>query len=68
MNRVSSARHIMGGRKTPRTKAGKRRKAKLVMGEFKRRKLHSGSKTGPVVKNRKQAVAIMLSQTGQSNK
>ena len=36
--------------------------AKEVMGKFKRGKLHSGSKTGPVVHNRKQAIAIMLSE------
>ena len=33
-----------------------------VMGKFKSGKLHSGSKHGPVVKNKKQAVAIMLSE------
>ena len=33
-----------------------------VMGEFKKGKLHSGSKKGPVVTNPKQAVAIMLSE------
>ena len=33
-----------------------------VMGKFKRGALHSGSKTGKVVKGRKQAVAIMLSE------
>ena len=32
-----------------------------VMGEFKRGTLHSG-KGGPVVKNRKQAVAIAMSE------
>ena len=32
-----------------------------VMGEFKRGELHSGSKTGPVVQSRKQAIAIGLS-------
>lgn len=36
--------------------------ARLVMGKFKRGELHSGSKHGPVVKSRKQAVAIMLSE------
>lgn len=36
--------------------------SKLVMGKFKRGMLHSGSKMGPVVKNPKQAVAIMLSE------
>lgn len=35
---------------------------KGTMDEFKRGKLHSGSKTGPVVKNRKQAIAIGLSE------
>ena len=33
-----------------------------VMSKFKAGKLHSGSKSGPRVKSRKQAVAIMLSE------
>lgn len=33
-----------------------------VMKKFKRGQLHSGSKSGKVVKNPKQAVAIMLSE------
>lgn len=33
-----------------------------VMGKFKRGRLHSGSKAGPLVKSRKQAVAIFLSE------
>lgn len=33
-----------------------------VMEEFKEGKLHSGSKKGPQVSNRKQAVAIALSE------
>ena len=37
-------------------------KVAKVMGEFKRNKLHSGSKTGPRVKSRKQAIAIGLSE------
>jgi len=36
--------------------------ASQVMHEFKHGKLHSGSKKGPIVKNRKQAIAIMLSE------
>jgi hypothetical protein len=32
------------------------------MGKFKRGQLHSGSKAGPKVKNRKQAIAIKLSE------
>lgn len=31
-----------------------------VMGEFGKGELHSGSKSGPVVKNQKQAIAIAL--------
>jgi hypothetical protein len=41
-------------------------KVHKVMGEFKRGQLHSGSKTGPQVKSRKQAVAIAMSESGQS--
>ena len=50
--------------------ATKRQKAKMdkVMGEFKRGDLRSGSKKGPVVRNRKQAIAIALSESGQSRK
>ena len=33
-----------------------------VMHKFGKGKLHSGSKHGPEVKNRKQAIAIMLSE------
>lgn len=33
-----------------------------VMGKFKRGQLHSGSKSGPKVKSRGQAIAIMLSE------
>ena len=33
-----------------------------VMGKYKRGQLHSGSKSGPKVKSRAQAVAIMLSE------
>ena len=36
--------------------------SKKVMHKFKSGKLHSGSKTGPKVKNRKQAIAIMMSE------
>lgn len=35
---------------------------KKTMEEFKEGELHSGSKNGPVVKNRKQAIAIGLSE------
>lgn len=38
------------------------RDVRTAMHEFKRGNLHSGSKSGPTVKNRKQAVAIGLSE------
>lgn len=38
------------------------KKVEKVMSEYKSGELHSGSKTGPVVKNPKQAVAIALSE------
>jgi len=43
-----------------KTKAAK--KVAKVMGEYGKGELHSGSKTGPVVKSQKQAVAIALSE------
>ncbi len=41
---------------------------KDVMGKYKKGKLHSGSKKGPVVKSRKQAVAIAMSEAGMAKK
>jgi hypothetical protein len=52
----------------PQTKAAKKAKAALVFHEFGQGKLRSGSKTGPKVTNPKQAVAIALSESGQSKK
>lgn len=39
-----------------------------VMHKFKHETLHSGSKKGPKVKNRKQAIAIMMSEKREANK
>lgn len=41
-------------------------KVHKVMSEFKRGELHSHSKKGPLVKSRKQAIAIALSEAGMS--
>jgi hypothetical protein len=46
----------------------KPKKVQKVMHEFKTGELHSGSKKGPVVESRKQAVAIAMSESGQSKK
>lgn len=45
---------------------GRKTKVKTVMKEFKQGKLKSGSKKGPKVTTRKQAVAIALSEAGVS--
>jgi hypothetical protein len=54
--------------KKPTTKAGKQAKIGKVMAEYKAGTLNTGSKKGPVVKSKKQAIAIALSQAGMSKK
>ncbi len=49
-------------------KIGNPGKVGKVMKEFKLGKLRSGSKSGPKVKNPKQAMAIALNEAGQSKK
>ena len=44
------------------------KKVEKVMKEYKEGTLHSGSKKGPVVTSKKQAVAIALSEAGMSKK
>lgn len=46
----------------------KKGKVHKVMHEFKHGELHSGSKHGPVVTNRKQAIAIAMSEAGMARK
>lgn len=53
-------------KRKPKTKAGKRRKMGKVMGEYKRGTLRSSS--GQKVTSRKQAIAIGLSESGQSRR
>ena len=49
-------------------KAVSKGKVEKVMKEYKEGKLHSGSKTGPAVKSKKQAVAIALSEARKAKK
>lgn len=51
-------------KKMPKSK----KKVKVVMEEFKKGSLHSGSKKGPRVTNPKQAIAIALSEQRKANK
>lgn len=41
-------------------------KVQKVMHEYKAGMLHTGSKKGPIVKSRKQAIAIALSEAGKA--
>jgi hypothetical protein len=49
-------------------KAAQKAKVSKVMKEFKAGTLNSGSSRGPVVKSKKQAIAIALTQAKMSNK
>ena len=46
----------------------KKGKVEKVMHEYKEGKLHSGSKKGPVVASRKQAIAIAMNEAGEVRK
>ena len=48
--------------------ATKKNKVNKVMHEWKTGTLHSGSKKGPVVTSRKQAIAIAISEQSKANK
>lgn len=53
--------------------SAKQAKIKKVMGEFKRGSLHGGinpkgPKKAPIVKNRRQAIAIAMSEAGMKRK
>lgn len=44
------------------------RKMASVMREFKAGTLHSGSKKGPVVRSKRQAIAIAMHESGKAGK
>lgn len=52
--------------KTPHTKKAKQAAVHTVMKEFKNHELHSGSKDGPKVSSRPQAIAIAMHESNQS--
>jgi hypothetical protein len=62
MNGSASFQAATGGRKMRKPKD----KMEKTMHEFKMGSLHSGSKKGPKVKSRKQAIAIGLNQARKS--
>lgn len=51
-------------KKKAKAKTPSEKKVEIVMHEFKEGELHSGSKDGPIVTDRKQAIAIALSEAG----
>ena len=62
---------VLIGRGVIKAKKGgsvKKKKVSKVMKEFKEGKLKSGSKKGPKVKTRKQAIAIALSEARKAKK
>lgn len=70
---AQAAAAVLGARGAPAApgmalKKGGQAKMSKVMGEFKSGDLRSGSKSGPVVKNRKQAVAIAMSEAQNARK
>jgi|TARA_R110002020_G_scaffold54278_1_gene151504 hypothetical protein len=60
ISRSSTSKQLTGSRKN--------KKIKTVMKEFKKGTLRSGSKTGKKVKNRKQAIAIAMSEARRANR
>jgi len=49
-------------------KSKSQQKIKKVMKEYKSGQLHSGSKSGPLVKKRSQAIAIAMSESRKRGK
>ena len=50
------------------SKAARKARVHEEMHKYKEGELHSGSESGPIVKSRKQAIAIALSESGQSRR
>lgn len=56
------------GRHTVKPSHGAPDKIAIVMDEYKHGQLHSGSKHGPLVHSRRQAIAIALSEQRHANR
>ena len=52
----------------PKGKEERKKKMKRVLEEFDEKKLHSGSKKGPLVKDKAQAIAIGYSEAKRAKK
>ena len=52
----------------PKKPSKAQKKVTKVMRKYSKGELHSGSKEGPVVKSRKQAIAIAMSEAGMKKK
>ena len=66
LSRAQTSKQLTGGkrrRKSTIRKAKRKSKIRKVLKEHKEGKLRSGSKKGPRVKSRKQAIAIALSES-----
>jgi hypothetical protein len=64
---VASSQPLIAMKKGGAVSKGEMKMGK-VMSEYKHGELHSGSKTGPLVTNRKQAVAIAMSEARKASK
>tara|TARA_R100000781_G_scaffold18611_6_gene14460 strand:- start:10896 stop:11102 length:207 start_codon:yes stop_codon:yes gene_type:complete len=61
ISRAQTSKQLTGGKRM--RKAKRKSKIRKVLKEHKEGKLRSGSKKGPKVKSRKQAIAIALSES-----
>jgi hypothetical protein len=66
--KVHKGERVLTAKQAKKAAPAKKNKVRQTMHEFKTGALHSGSKTGPKVKSRRQAVAIALNQARKGKK